>query len=562
MVTAVALSVVIVRPAIGLIDANPGIFRQIAPEQSGIQWSHVNARSDRRYLPETIPPGVAIFDYNNDGWMDLLFLNAGESTFFHPAKPPRPALYRNNHDGTFTDVTSEAGLKVNLFAMGAAAADYDGDGFEDLLITGYGRCILFHNNGDGTFTDVTARSGINPPGWSTSAVWFDYNNDGKLDLFVAQFVDYTSLKSCGGANAYGGSVEGALETQIYYCIPRVFEPMPSHLYRNDGNGHFTDVSGETGILRVPGKGFGVVATDIDNDGYLDLFQANDTVPNFLFVNRGGKTFEEIGLASGVGYSEDGLARSGMGVDAGDFDGDGRQDLFVANVDQEIFSLYRNNGDETFTDVSKAQGLARPTRLLSGWGLRFFDYDNDGWPDLILANGHPDDLVDKRMKGVTYAEPLLLFHNDGRGRLLNVSNSAGEAFQSKYAARGLAVGDLDNDGFPDVVVGVNGGAPLLLHNNANPRNHWVGLRLVGRQSNPEAVGALIRWNAGGVTHSRLKTAGGSYLSGHDNREILGMGNAAAIDWVEIRWPKPSERIDRFTNLHPDAYFTVVEGKGIQ
>jgi len=556
------LSILTVPAAVGLIDTNSGVFQQIAPERSGIRWSHVNARSDRRFLPETIPPGVAIFDYDNDGWMDLLFLNAGESTFFHPAKPLHPALYRNNHDGTFTDVTAKAGLDVNLFAMGAAAADYDGDGFEDVLITGYGRSILFHNNGNGTFTDVTAKSGINPPGWSTSAVWFDYNNDGRLDLFVAQFVDYTSLKSCGAANAYGGSVEGALETEIYYCIPRVFEPMPSHLYRNDGNGHFTDVSSETGILRVAGKGFGVVATDINNDGYLDLFQANDTVPNFLFVNRGGKTFEEIGLASGVGYSEDGLARSGMGVDAADFDGDGRQDLFVANVDQETFSLYRNNGDETFTDISKAQGIAKPTRLLSGWGLRFLDYDNSGWPDLILANGHPDDLVDKRMKGVTYAEPLLLFHNDGHGRLLNVSGSAGEAFQSRYSARGLAVGDLDNDGFLDVVVGINGGPPLILHNNARSGNHWVGLRLVGRQSNPEAVGAMIRWSAGGITHSRLKTGGGSFLSSHDSREVLGIGTAAAIDWVEIRWPKPSDRVERLTNLRADTYFTVIEGKGIR
>jgi hypothetical protein len=556
------LAIWTVPAAVGLIETNSGVFQQITPERSGIHWSHVNARSARRFLPETIPPGVAIFDYDNDGWMDLLFLNAGESTFFHPAKPLHPALYRNNHDGTFTDVTAKAGLDFNLFAMGAAVADYDGDGFEDVFITAYGRCILFHNNGNGTFTDATAKSGINPPGWSTGAVWFDYNNDGKLDLFVVQFVDYTSLKSCGGANAYGGSVEGALETEIYYCIPRVFEPMPSHLYRNDGNGHFTDVSSETGILRVAGKGFGVVATDINNDGYLDLFQANDTVPNFLFMNRGGKKFEEIGLASGVGYSEDGMARSGMGVDATDFDGDGQQDLFVANVDQETFSLYRNGGDETFTDLSKTQGIAKSTRLLSGWGLRFFDYDNDGWPDLILANGHPDDLVDKRKKDVTYAEALMLFHNDGHGRLINVSGSAGEAFQSKYAARGLAVGDLDNDGFLDVVVGINGGPPLILHNNARGGNHWVGLRLVGRQSNPEAVGAVIRWSAGGVTRSRLRTAGGSFLSSHDPREVLGIGPATTVDWVEIRWPKPSDHVERLTNLRPDTYSTVTEGKGIR
>lgn len=538
--------------------ANKPFFRQALPAETGIEWAHVNGKSPHRYLPETIGPGVAIFDYDGDGWPDIFFVNSGESVFFHPKTPLRPALYRNNHDGTFTDVTSKAGLDANLFGMGAAAADYDGDGFLDLLLTGYGRCILYHNNGNGTFSDVTARSGVTATGWFTSAAWFDYNNDGKLDLFITQFVDYSSLKSCGGANAYGGTVEGAPETQIFYCIPRLFDPMPSHLYRNDGQGHFTDVSEETGIAAIRGKGFGVVATDINNDGDLDLFQANDTMPNFLFINRGGK-FEEMGLAAGVGYSEDGLARSGMGVDATDFDEDGKQDLFVANVDQETFSIYRNQGEESFADLSRSHGIAGPTRLLSGWGLRFFDYDNDGVPDLILANGHPDDLVDGRMKGVTYREPLLLFHNDGRGVMTNVSASAGAAFQEKYAARGLAVGDLNNDGYPDVVVGINGGAPLILYNTGASENHWLGLNLRSKHANPPA-GALIRWSAGGAVHSRLKTSGGSFLSSHDPREILGLGKAAKPDWVEIRWPKPSTRIDRFTNLSGDRYVDIVEGGG--
>ncbi|MFN7996857.1 MAG: CRTAC1 family protein [Bryobacteraceae bacterium] len=546
------------------LAAPPGnvTFRQAPPGKTGIRWSHENAHSDHRYLPETIPPGVAIFDYNNDGWMDLLFVNTGESVFFHPKSPLYPALYRNNRDGTFTDVTAEAGLKVNFFGMGAAVGDYDGDGYADLLLTGYGKCYLFHNNGNGTFTDVTAASGISVPGWSTSAVWFDYNNDGKPDLLVAQFVDYSSLKSCGSLNAYGGKVEGASETQIYYCIPRVFDPMPSHLYRNDGGGRFTDVSKEMGILESPGKGFGVVATDINNDGYLDLFQANDTVPNFLFANRGGKKFEEIGLPAGVAYSEDGLARSGMGVDAADFDQDGNQDLFVANVDQETFSIYRNNGDETFADLCRSHGIAGPTRLLSGWGLRFFDYDNDGAVDLFLANGHPDDLVDKRMAGVTYLEPLLLFHNDGHGKMVEVSQSSGEVFHGRYAARGLAVGDLNNDGYLDVVVGINGGPPLVLYNNGESANHWVGLRLVGSESNRDAVGAYIRWSAGGVVHSRFKTGGGSFLSSHDPRDVLGLGENGKVDWIEIHWPKPSTRVERLTNVTPGRYLTVIEGKGIQ
>jgi hypothetical protein len=544
-----------------LLPSTPMIFREVATSESKITWVHENGHSDKRYLPETIGPGVAIFDYDNDGWMDILLVNSGDSVFFHPKTALRSVLYRNNRDGTFTDVTEKAGLRANLFGMGVAIGDYNSDGFEDIFLTGYGKAMLYRSKGDGSFEEVKG-SGIDPPGWSTSAVWFDHNNDGKLDLFVCQFVDYSSLRSCGIGNSYGGKVEGIPDADTFYCIPRVFPPMPSHLYRNDGNGHFTDISKETGILDSLGKGFGVVATDINNDGYLDLFQANDTVANFLFVNREGKKFEEIGLAAGVGYSEDGLTRSGMGVDAADFDGDGWQDLCVANVDQETFSFYRNNGDETFTDLSNSHGIADPTRLLSGWGVRFFDYDSDGAVDLILANGHPDDLVERRMRGVTYKEPLLLFHNEGNGKMANVSKTAGETFQEKHAARGLAVGDLNNDGYSDVIVGINGGAPLVLYSTSSIKNNWLGLKLVGARANLSVTGALIKWSANGQVHARLKTAGGSFLSSHDPREILGLGTAGKVDWLEIRWPKPSTRVERFTDLPLNKYLTVVEGRGIE
>ena len=544
-----------------LVSSSAVTFRELPPEKTGIHWVHINAHSEQRYLPETIPPGVAIFDYNNDGWMDILFVNTGESDFFHPKDPPRHALYRNKGDGTFTDVTEKAGLTANLFGMGVAVGDYDNDGYQDVFLTGYGKSILYHNNGDGTFSDVTPASGIKVPAWSTGAVWFDYNHDGRLDLYVVQFVDYSSLRTCGSAYAYGGKREGVSETQTFYCIPRVFPPTPSHLFRNDGGGRFTDVSRETGISKSLGKGFGVVATDVNNDGFLDLFQANDTVANFLFLNRQGRQFEEIGLASGVGYSEDGLSRSGMGVDAANIDQDDWQDLFVANVDHETFSLYRNNRDESFTDISRTAGIAEPTRLLSGWGLKFFDYDNDGWPYLILANGHPDDLVDSHMQGVTFKEPLLLFHNDGKGKMSNVSSTAGEAFRQKYSARGLAVGDLNNDGYPDVVLGINGGRPLVLYNTGEARNNWLGLNLVGSTANPAATGAIIKWSVNGVVRSRLKTAGGSFMSSSDPREILGLGAASRLDWVEIRWPKPSTRVDRFVAVPINRYLTVIEGKGI-
>lgn len=320
------------------------------------------------------------------------------------------------------------------------------------------------------------------------------------------------------------------------------------------------MSAGTDINRALGKALGVVATDINNDGLMDLFVANDTVQNFLFLNRGKGKWEEVGLASEVGFSANGQARSGMGVDAGDFDGDGWQDLFVANVDQEMYSLYRNNHDESFVDVAHGNGIAQATRLMSGWGLKFFDYDNDGNLDLFLASGHPDDQVESYTGQVRYKEPLLLFHNDGTC-LQDVSREAGPAFARALSARGLAVGDYDNDGRLDVLVASNGEAPLLLKNNAGAGNHWVGLRLQGTSCNRDAVGAVITWSAGGVKRSRMKNGGGSYLSSHDPREVLGLGPAARLDWVEIRWPLPSGYVERLAEVPIDRYVTVVEGKGI-
>jgi hypothetical protein len=542
--------------------AGGGVFREVPPAESRLYWTHNNARSAQRYLPETLPPGVGVLDFDNDGWMDILVVNSGESVFFRPQAPLTHALYRNNHDGTFTDVTRQAGLTQNFFAMGVAVGDYDGDGYPDLYLTGFGRSYLLHNTRNGAFADVTEKARVQVPGWSTSALWFDYDNDGRLDLFVPQFVDYSSLKTCSAADAYGG---GAAETapgpaaDTFYCIPRIFNPTPSRLFRNNGDGTFSDVSRLTGIAFSAGKGLGAVATDVNNDGFLDLFQANDTVANFLFINRGGKNFEERAIEAGVAYSLDGQARSGMGVDSADVDGDGRQDLFVANVDQETFSLYHNDGDELFSDISHTAGVAKATRLLSGWGLRFFDYDNDGWPDLILANGHPDDKIELRRGSVTFAEPLLLFRNNGAGKLTNVTAMAGEAFQKRFAARGLAVGDLNNDGYPDVVVGVNGGPPLLLINTAGAGNAWVGLRLRGRRANPDAIGAIVRWSCGGKVRSRLVTAGGSYLSSHDPRLVLGLGRSGLPEWVEVRWPAPSRQTLRFRPAAVNRYIDVVEGE---
>ena len=534
-----------------LRSAEPApLFLHVPPEKSGIHWVHENAMSPDRHLPETMGPGVAFFDYDNDGWMDIFLVNSGESDFYHPSKPLRNALYKNNRDGTFTDVTEKAGVAGGKsFGMGVAVGDYDNDGWPDLFVSAYGRSTLYRNNGNGTFTDVTEKAGLVFPNWATSAVWFDYNNDGLLDLFVCSFVQYSLA---GGISCGDNKLN-----RKYYCIPRVFKPSSSLLFHNNGDGTFREVGKGTDIAAALGKALGVVATDINNDGLMDLFVANDTVQNFLFINRGNGKWEEKALAAEVGYSDNGQARSGMGVDAADFDGDGRVDLFVANVDQEMFSLYRNEGKETFVDVAHRHDIAKATRLLSGWGLKFFDWDNDGLLDLILANGHPDDMIDIYSAQVKYKEPLLLFHNDGK-RLNNVSDTAGPAFHESFPARGLAIGDYDNDGLPDVLIGNNGAAPVLLRNNAGHGNHWLGVRLTGKTANRDAIGARLTWSAGGVTRSRLKNNGGSYLSSHDPREILGIGKALKIDWLEVKWPAPSKQVDRFTDLPIDRYITLTEG----
>ncbi len=533
------------------------LFEEVPRSKSGIEWVHENAMSEMRYLPETLGPGCAFLDFDNDGWMDLYLVNSGPCDFWKPSKSIRNALYKNNRDGTFTDVTERAGVSGGTFGMGVAVGDYDNDGWPDMFVTAYGRCILYKNNHDGTFADVTEKSGLATPGWTTSAVWFDYDNDGRLDLFVCSFVDYSAMHKleCGD-NKLG---------RHYYCIPRAFKGTASFLYHNNGDGTFTEVSQGTDIGKSIGKGLGVVATDINNDGRMDLFVANDTVQNFLYVNRGpdknGKwQFEEIALQAEVAFSDNGQPRSGMGVDAADLNKDGFEDLFVANVDQEMYSVYQNNGNESFRDVAQSDGVAQATRLMSGWGLKYFDYDNDGNVDLILANGHPDDMIENYSQQVRYKEPLLLFHGGPDGKLTNVSSQAGPIFQQLFPGRGLAVGDYNNDGALDVLIGNNGCSPLLLRNNAARGRNWLGLRLEGTTCNRDAIGTRLVWTAGGKTYSRLKNGGGSYLSSHDPREVLGIGAATKIEQLEIHWAAPSKRVDKFTNVEVNRYVHLIEGKG--
>jgi enediyne biosynthesis protein E4 len=542
----------LLHPRVTLANGNShGVFEEVPGSESGISWRHVNGRSPDYYLPETTGAGCAFLDYDNDGWMDIYLVNSGACDFFSPNPPLRNALYHNNRDGTFTDITEKAGVTGGGYGMGVAVGDYDGDGWPDLYVTQYGRSILYHNNRNGTFTDVTNKAGVAAPGWTSSAVWFDYDNDGRLDLFACRFVDFDKSKNKFCGNRQTG--------ERYYCVPTAYEPTRSWLFHNNGDGTFSDVSQDSGIAKVMGKAWGVVATDINNDGWMDLFVANDTSANFLFLNKAGK-FEEAGVQAGVAFSQEGHTRSGMGVDSADFYQNGSQDLFVTNVDQEMYSFYRNNGDLTFDDMALQNGLGRLTRLMSGWGVKFFDFDNDGDVDLMIANGHPDDKIEMHSTRVSYREPLLLFHNEN-GNLQNISASAGPVFLESFAARGMAVGDYDNDGALDVLVAINNGAPLLLKNAAAAGNHWLGIHLAGRTANPDAIGAKITWHAGDFVRSRLKVGGGSYLSSHDLREVLGIGKRTKIDKLAIRWPHPSTRLDTFTDLPIDRYVTIVEGKGI-
>ncbi len=537
------------------------IFREVPPVESGIHWVHTNGKSSQHYLPETIGAGVAILDYDDDGWMDILFVDSGSSSFYLPKVRLHPVLYRNRHDGSYEDVSRQAGLTANLFGQGVAVADYDGDGYEDIFISGFEKCVLYHNNGNGTFTDVTAASGIPATHWGSSAVWFDYDNDGKLDLFVAEFADYSNLKICTAGESYGGkAIAGEVQEGGDYCAPQYLSPAPSHLYRNLGGGKFADVSNVTRISSKPGKAWGAVAADINGDGFLDLFVSNDTTPNSLWINQRGHTFRDGAVEAGVAYSSEGVPRSGMGVDAADFDQDGRPDLIVSNIDTQTTSLYRNLGRESFDDVNLKTGVSQATRLLSGWGLRFFDYDNDGWLDLILSNGHPNDHVEAQVHSISYRQPILLLRNRAGSRMENVGDIAGPTFAQKYSARGLAVGDLNNDGYPDVVFTENGGPAHLLMNTAQGANSWLGISLRAKAANPEATGALIRWSAGGKVFSRLKVAGGSYLSSQDPREILGAGKNS-IAWVEVRWPRPSRRIDRVVNPKMNRYVLITEDGGL-
>ena len=523
---------------------------------AGITFRHDNAATPEKYLIETMGAGCGWIDFDQDGLLDLYLVNSAPTRLYTPKQPLRSALYRNNGDGTFADVTLKAGVGAEgLFGMGVAAGDYDNDGFPDLYVTGYDRAILYHNNGDGTFTDVTAKAGVANQGkWGSSAAWFDYDNDGHLDLVIANYVDWSADNNvwCGEHKpGYRG-----------YCHPDVYHGETPTLYHNNGDGTFSDVSASSGLGAKPGNGLGVVTFDYDDDGWQDIFIANDSSENFLFHNNRDGTFREVGYLAGVAVNGDGKTEAGMGTDAADASGDGRLDLIVTHLDLEQARFYRNLGGGTFEDDTFPAKLGYATFHLSGFGTRFMDYDNDGWRDLFMANGHILDNIELVHPGTHYAEPKLMFRNIGRGVFENVSDKFGSDFVAPRVSRGAAVGDFDNDGDLDILVSNNGQTPQLLRNDldhAAGNSHWLHIFLIGTKSNRDGVGARVKVTAGDLVQVDQRKGGMSYQSAQDPRLHFGLGSETKIDSLEIRWP--SGAVTRLENVPGDQIIAVKEGTGI-
>jgi hypothetical protein len=528
------------------------IFIDVA-NSAGITFRHDNAASSEKYLIETMGSGCGWIDCDQNGLLDLYFVNSAATRVYSPKQPLRSALYRNNGDGTFTDVTGKAGVGAEgLFGMGVAVGDYDNDGFPDLFVLGYGRCILYHNNGDGTFTDVTARAGVGNSGrWGSSAAWFDYDNDGRLDLVIANYVDWSPER-----NFYCGDHGPGLRS---YCHPDDFNSQPPTLYHNNGDGTFTDVSKSSGVGLKGGNGLGVVTFDYDNDGWQDIFIANDHMPNFLFHNNRDGTFHEVGYVAGVAVSSDGQFEAGMGTDAADTTGSGRMDLIVAHLDTQLARFYQNLGDQTFDDRTLRSKIGYATYHMSEFGARFMDYDNDGARDLFMANGHVLDNIQRYHADTQYAEPKLMFRNNGHGMFENVSDRLGADFLSPRVSRGAAVGDFDNDGDLDILVNNNGQAPQLLRNDGGNANHWLEILLIGTKSNRDGVGARVKVSAGDLILYDQRKGGMSYQSAQDPRLHFGLGPHSRVDTVEILWP--SGIVTKLAGLDSDRIIAVKEGIGI-
>jgi len=523
-------------------------FRDITT-QAGIHFQHNNAAFGKKWLPETLGSGVAFLDYDNDGYPDILLVN-GQDWPGHAKVPSTLKLYHNNHDDTFTDVTQKAGLAISMFGMGVAVGDYDNDGNDDLFITALGQSRLFHNNGNGTFTDVTKSAGLwGPNELSTSAAWVDYDRDGKLDLVVANYVQWSPE-----TDIYC-TLDGAHKS---YCTPESYKGASARIWHNLGNGKFEDATAKAGLFDSTSKSLGVAILDYNNDGWPDILLANDTQPNKLYLNKQNGTFEEKAVAAGVAFSEDGVARAGMGVDAADYDRSGRASLIITNFANQMLSLYHNEGNGLFVDEAPRSEVGRNTLVTLGFGCFFFDYDNDGWPDIFIADGHIENEIERVQKRVSYAEPPHLFRNLGAGKFQEVTGQMGPAFASPKVARGAAYADIDNDGALDMLITTNGGRPWLFHNEGST-NHSLRLKLAGTKSNRDGIGAVVRVTSGGDKQWQMLRSGSSYLSQSELVLTFGLGGVTRADAIAIQWP--SGQVDKLSGIAADQTITVQEGKGV-
>jgi hypothetical protein len=522
---------------------------------AGLTLRNVNGELQKSTIDETIGCGICLYDVDDDGAIDVFVPNGSRARPFPPGQEPRSALYRNKGDGTFEDVTDRAGVaSTGYWAQGCAFGDYDDDGRVDLFLTGFGRYILYRGLGGGRFQDVTAASGLKGRGWSAGAAFGDYDGDGRLDLYVSHYVDHDA--SSPPLPAPGSQPNCFYKGAPVICGPGGLKPSIGHLFHNEGNGSFREVTRGSGLVTQPtGYGLGAVWSDLDLDGDLDLFVANDTTPNWLYRNDGRGRFTEVGAISGAAFNEAGRAQSGMGVDAADYDNDGLPDLIVTNFSHDYSTLRHNDGGLTFTDVSMPSGIGLATLPTLGWGVGFLDYDNDGRQDLFIANGHVFPNIDDRNLGTTWKQHNQLFHNEGEGRFLDVTAQAGPAFQELHSARGAAFGDFDNDGDVDIVVNNMDEAPSLLRNDGGNAAHWVGLRLLGARRNRGAVGARVTLIAGPLRQMKEIHAGSSHSSSNDPRLLFGLGSATRVDRVEIRWPQGRTQV--LNNLPIDRYHTVRE-----
>ncbi len=519
-------------------------------QEAGVNFRQVNGAFGQFYYPEMFGSGAAFLDYDGDGYLDILLVNGDYWPGHAPSGAARPTLtlYHNNRNGTFTDVTLQAGLNVSLYGMGATVGDYDNDGYADVYITGLDHSLLFHNEKNGRFRDVTGEAGVGNEGhWGTSAAWLDYDNDGLLDLFVCNYVRWQPEEEqiCRQGN------------QRVYCGPLVYEADSSRLFRNLGNGHFRDMTREAKLDKATGKALGVAVWDMDGDHYPDIFEANDLTPNYLFRNNRDGTFREVGLEAGIAYGADGTARSGMGIDVADTKNDGKCQIFVSNFAREPNSYFCQEEPFLFTDRTYETGMGEPSLQPLGFGLFFFDYDNDGWKDAFVTNGHIQPEIARYEPGQAHAQEPLLFHNRGDGNFDEVHKLVGGGLLGTMVGRGAVCGDYDNDGRPDILLTANDGPARLLRNTNSNGNGWLTVHLIGTKSNRDGIGAEVRVRAGGQTLRDQVRSGGSYLSSGELRLHFGLGASAQADWVEVRWPRGS--IDRLPAVRANQILTIKEGQ---